>query len=83
MSTPALSPRESSVLHFVAWGYTNKAIAERLSVSVKTIEAHKANGMRKLRVPGRVGLVRYAVASGWLNSSAAPTDQRYPPDGDH
>jgi DNA-binding NarL/FixJ family response regulator len=72
MDAILLSPRETTVLHFVAWGYTNKEIAGHLSLSVKTVESHKANGMRKLSVPRRSGLVRYAVDSGWLTSAAAP-----------
>jgi DNA-binding NarL/FixJ family response regulator len=71
-TTTTLSPRESTVLRFVAWGYSNREIAGRLNLSVKTIEAHKANGMRKLSVPGRAGLVRYAVESGWLTSASGP-----------
>jgi DNA-binding NarL/FixJ family response regulator len=76
MSTPPLSPRETSVLHFVAWGYTNKEIADVLSLSVKTIEAHKANGMRKMRVVRRADLVRHAVDLGWMAPGNAPADIR-------
>lgn len=63
----APSPREGTVLHLIAWGYTNGEIAVRLGLSVKTVEAHKANGMRKLRVGRRAELVRYAVQSGWFS----------------
>ena len=69
---PTLSAREINVLRLIAWGYTNKEIAQQLAISVKTVEAHKANGMRKLKLPARSALVRYAVASGWLSSEAAP-----------
>ena len=72
---PALSARERSVLRLLAWGHTNKEIAQLLAISVKTVEAHKANGMRKLNLPARWALVRYAVASGWLSSEAAPPAQ--------
>src|SRR5918993_4664402 len=44
----AVSERESEVLRLIASGYSNKEIASRLSLSVKTVEAHKANAMRKL-----------------------------------
>jgi DNA-binding NarL/FixJ family response regulator len=71
MSTP-LSPRETSVLHFVAWGYTNKEIADLLRLSVKTIEAHKANGMRKMHLVRRAELVRHAVELGWMAPHNAP-----------
>jgi DNA-binding NarL/FixJ family response regulator len=70
VDTP-LSPREQQVLRFLAWGYTNKEIARRLNLSVKTVEAHKTNGMRKMAFGNRVDLVRYAVKSGWLNLDAA------------
>jgi DNA-binding NarL/FixJ family response regulator len=67
-STP-LSPRETEVLRLIAWGNTNKEIAARLDLSVKTVEAHKANGMRKLNMRGRIDIVRYALLQGWLHES--------------
>jgi two-component system response regulator NreC len=68
----ALSPREITVLHLIAWGYTNKEIANHLDVSVKTVEAHKSNGLRKLKLGGRADLVRRAVEWGWLTPNSAP-----------
>lgn len=79
MKVIPLSPRETTVLHHVAWGYTNKEIASLLGVSVKTVEAHKANGMRKLKVATRAAVVRYAVASGWLAQEAVPRLQEGQP----
>ena len=67
--TTPLSPRETEVLRLIAWGNTNKEIAARLDLSVKTVEAHKANGMRKLGMRGRIDIVRYALLQGWLNES--------------
>ena len=67
--TMPLSPRETEVLRLIAWGNTNKEIAARLDVSVKTVEAHKANGMRKLGMRGRIDIVRYALLQGWLHES--------------
>ena len=64
----ALSERESEVLRSIAAGYSNKEIAGRLSLSVKTVEAHKANAMRKLGLTGRIDIVKYAVLQGWLGS---------------
>jgi DNA-binding NarL/FixJ family response regulator len=61
-----LSDRESEVLRLIALGYSNKEIATRLSLSVKTIEVHKANAMRKLNITSRIDLVRYAIFQGWL-----------------
>ena len=64
-----LSPRETEVLRLIAWGNTNKEIASRLDLSVKTVEAHKANAMRKLGMRGRIDIVRYALLQGWLSES--------------
>jgi DNA-binding NarL/FixJ family response regulator len=61
-----LTERESEVLRHIALGYSNKEIAARLSLSVKTIEVHKANAMRKLNITSRIDLVRYAIFQGWL-----------------
>lgn len=63
-----LSERESDVLRLIASGYSNKEIAARLDLSVKTIEAHKANAMRKLGLNGRIDIVKYAVLQGWLQN---------------
>lgn len=72
MGALPLSPRETTVLHLIAWGFTNKEIANRLALSVKTVEAHKANGMRKLSLNGRAQLVRMAVEWGWLSKTECP-----------
>jgi len=64
--TKAVSERESEVLRFIAWGYSNKEIASRLDLSVKTVEAHKSNAMRKLNMRSRIDIVRYAILQGWL-----------------
>lgn len=64
-----LSPRETEVLRLISWGNTNKEIAARLDLSVKTVEAHKANGMRKLGMRGRIDIVRYALLQGWLHET--------------
>lgn len=61
-----LSDRESEVLRLIALGYSNKEIGASLSLSVKTIEVHKANAMRKLNITSRIDLVRYAIFQGWL-----------------
>jgi DNA-binding NarL/FixJ family response regulator len=61
------SERENEVLRLIALGYSNKEIAARMSLSIKTIEAHKANAMRKLNMQGRIDIVKFAVLQGWLN----------------
>jgi DNA-binding NarL/FixJ family response regulator len=63
-----LSEREAEVLRLIAAGYSNKEIAGRLSLSVKTVEAHKANAMRKLELRGRIDIVKYAILQGWLEN---------------
>jgi two-component system, NarL family, response regulator NreC len=64
---PRTTERETQVLRFVSQGYSNKEIAARLDVSVKTIEVHKANAMRKLGLRGRIELLRFALHQGWLH----------------
>lgn len=61
--------REIEVLRLIAAGYSNKEIAARLALSVKTVEAHKANVMRKLGLTGRIDIVKYAVLQGWLTNA--------------
>jgi DNA-binding NarL/FixJ family response regulator len=64
-----ITERESAVLRLIASGYSNKEIAARLTLSVKTVEAHKANAMRKLGLTGRIDIVKYAVLQGWLDNA--------------
>jgi NarL family two-component system response regulator LiaR len=56
-----LSPREREVLQLIAEGYTNKQIAEILSISVKTVQAHRNNLMQKLDLHDRGELIKYAI----------------------
>ena len=65
----SLTEREADVLRLIAAGYSNKEIAGRLSLSVKTVEAHKANAMRKLGLSGRIDIVKYALLQGWLDNT--------------
>lgn len=64
-----LTDRESEALRLIAWGYSNKEIAQRMEVSVKTVEAHKANAMRKLDMRSRIDIVRFAILQGWLQDN--------------
>jgi len=61
-----LSPREKEVLTYVAMGYSNKEIAEKLIISVKTVENHKAKIMEKLQLTTRPQLVKFAIKKGLL-----------------
>jgi DNA-binding NarL/FixJ family response regulator len=63
---PAVSEREKQVLRMMAVGHSNKEIAAALGITVKTVEVHKANAMRKLRLRGRIDVVRFAILHGWL-----------------
>lgn len=64
-----LTPRELEVLRLLARGYANREIAAELDISVKTVDAHKANGMSKLGMSSRIELVRFAIHQGWLRES--------------
>lgn len=66
---PDLTPRETEVLQLTAWGHSNKEIASRLGLSVKTVEVHKTNGMRKLGMTSRLQLVRFALLRGWFQDT--------------
>ncbi len=62
----ALSEREREVLTLVARGHTSAEIADRLSLSVKTVETYRARGMEKLGLRSRAALVQFALAHGLL-----------------
>jgi two-component system response regulator NreC len=64
-----LTDREEEVLRLISFGYSNKEIGSRLDVSVKTVEAHKANAMRKLGISSRIDIVRYAILQNWLQDN--------------
>ena len=68
-----LSRREREVLQQVAEGGANKEVAKALGVSVKTVEAHKAHIMAKLRAHNSNELLRYAIARGLVPSAMATT----------
>jgi DNA-binding NarL/FixJ family response regulator len=74
VSPSALTSRETEVLRLVSQGYSNKELATRLGVSIKTIEVHKANAMRKLDLRGRIELLRYALQQGWLHDVESVDD---------
>jgi len=63
-----LSEREEDVIKQVARGYTNQEIADKLSLSVKTVETYRGRAMRKLGLRNRAALVRYALKKGWLHT---------------
>jgi two-component system response regulator NreC len=61
-----LTDREREVVKLVAEGYKNREIAEHLCVSLKTVEKHRANVMRKLDLHSAAGLTAYAFENGLL-----------------
>ena len=67
-----LSPREADVLRYTAQGFSNKEIAGRLDVSVKTVETYKARAAEKLGIRTRADIVRYGASKGWLDDLTEP-----------
>jgi DNA-binding NarL/FixJ family response regulator len=61
-----LTPREREILQLLAEGNTSKAIANRLCISLKTVETHRARIMHKLGVGSIVELVRYAIRNEYV-----------------
>ncbi|HKQ62924.1 MAG TPA: response regulator transcription factor [Candidatus Polarisedimenticolaceae bacterium] len=59
-----LTAREREIVQLLSEGRSNKEIAARLDISVKTVETHRANTMRKLGLRGLGELVRYAIRNG-------------------
>ena len=64
-----LTQREEEILRLIALGHSNKEIANQLELSVKTVEVHKANAMKKLGMQSRIDIVRYSVLRGWLEQA--------------
>lgn len=65
-SWDALSEREQEVLKMVALGHTSAEIADRLSLSAKTVETYRARGMEKLGLRSRAALVKFALQEGLM-----------------
>jgi DNA-binding NarL/FixJ family response regulator len=69
---PALEPlseRESDVLHLLALGHTNQEIGQKLFISVRTVDTHRAHIMRKLQLDTRAQLVLFALANGLIGAT--------------
>ena len=65
----SLTQREEQILRLIALGHSNKEIASRLDLSVKTVEVHKANAMRKMGMQSRIDIVRYSILRGWMENA--------------
>ena len=61
-----LTSRETETLRLIALGYSNKEIAEKFDLSVKTIETHKSNAQKKLNISSRKEIISYAILQGWM-----------------
>ncbi len=63
-----LTEREREILQLVAEGHTNREIAEMLTLSIKTVQAHRSNLMEKLDAHDRTDLVKYAIRVGMISA---------------
>jgi DNA-binding NarL/FixJ family response regulator len=66
VNSDPLSPREREVLQLIAEGYSSQQIADRLFISLKTVEVHRANIASKLKARSRSDLVLHAVRTGLI-----------------
>lgn len=66
-SWDTLTRREKEIIKLIAEGYRSKDIAEQLSISIKTVEKHRSNLMRKLDLHSVSSLTNYAIQKGILN----------------
>jgi DNA-binding NarL/FixJ family response regulator len=67
----SLTLREQEILELIWAGFKNKEIGQRLKISVKTVEAHRANMMKKLRVSNTAQLLKTAIGDGLIRVRAA------------
>ena len=63
-----LTNREIEVLKLVAEGLTSKEIAELLSISIRTVEHHRANLLKKLNLKNTADLIKHAIQNGFINT---------------
>ena len=63
----ALTDREQEILQLIWSGLKNKEIGQRLKISVKTVEAHRANMMKKVRVSNAAQLLNSAIQDGLIH----------------
>jgi DNA-binding NarL/FixJ family response regulator len=66
-----LTPRQKEILKLVSQGNTNRDIARRLEISVRTVEVHRFNLMRRLKVRNVAQLLRQALQQGFLPKNFA------------
>lgn len=76
-SPEILTRAEFDVLKLIVAGNTNREIAEKFNLSVRTIEAHRAHIMNKLKLKNGVELVLYALRFGFINIDGVLQDKHY------
>jgi two-component system response regulator NreC len=64
-----LTPRQREIVRSIAWGFTSQEIADKMHLSVRTIEAHRAKIFRKLNLSSRAELVRFAYENGLFDET--------------
>lgn len=69
LKSSTLSSRENQILQLIAEGMSNKLIANLLSISIKTVDKHRQNLMKKLSIHDTAGLTRYAITEGIIENS--------------
>lgn len=67
----SLTSREQEILELIWAGFKNKEIGQKLKISVKTVEAHRANMMKKLRVSNTAQLLKTAIGDGLIRVRVA------------
>ena len=67
----SLTLREQEILELIWAGFKNKEIGQRLKISVKTVEAHRSNMMKKLRVSNTAQLLKTAIGGGLIRIRVA------------
>jgi len=73
VSPDGLFEREKEVLVYLAMGYSNRDIAALLTISIRTVESHRARLMRKLGIHTIAGLTRYALSKGYISLNQEAT----------
>jgi DNA-binding NarL/FixJ family response regulator len=71
--TDTLTEREIEVLQLIAEGHANKQTADKLGISIKTVEKHRQAVMNKLHIHDTAGLTRYAIAAGMVETPSQLT----------
>ena len=61
-----LTKREQEILKWIAEEYSNSEIADKLFISVRTVETHRKNMMRKLNINNTISLIKYAIKIGLI-----------------